>query len=109
MTSRKSTKIAKKPLSAPGSEARTQVLLEDLHSQFRVFGESLELVREKGEATFEAVGVLQEDVTTLKQDVAILKTDMVFVKDELRVIRNELKEKIGRDEFHTLETRVAYL
>ena len=35
--------------------------------------------------------------------------DMEFVKDELRIIRNELKEKVGRDEFKFLETRVVRL
>ncbi|MEK7066985.1 MAG: hypothetical protein AAB949_01260 [Patescibacteria group bacterium] len=106
------------------------ILLEDLKSDFKIFGESLTAVREKGDATFEAVGRLQEDVDILKTDVAVLKTDvaelktdvsilktdvgvlksdMQNVKEELHLIRNELKEKVGREEFVFLETRVTQL
>ena len=106
MTIKRKAKKSKKEL---GFEGYTQVLLEDLHSKFDVFGEGLigvkdeftgvkdELseVRKKGDATFEEVGHL--------------RVDMEFVKDELRLIRNELKEKVDRDEFKTLETRVAYI
>lgn len=85
------------------------VLLEGLRSDFKVFGESLVAVREKGDATFEAVGKLQEDVTELKTDVSVLKTDMETVKEELHLIRNELKEKVSREEFVFLEGRVTQL
>ncbi len=85
------------------------VVLEDLRSQFTAFGEGLQAVREKGDATFEAVGELKEDVAVLKEDVAILKWDMQEVKEELHLIRNELKEKVSRDEFLALEHRVARL
>lgn len=77
-------------------------ILEGIRGDFKAFGESLGNVEKKGEATFEAVGKLQEGVTTLKDD-------MEFVKGELGIIRNELKEKIGRDEFILLEKRVVIL
>ncbi len=78
------------------------VVLEGLRSDFKVFGESLSAVREKGEATFKAVGRLQEDVS-------VLKSDIQMVKEELHLIRNELKEKVSRDEFVFLESRVTKL
>ncbi len=34
---------------------------------------------------------------------------MQEVKEELHIIRNELKEKVGRDEFVALESRVKRL
>ena len=106
------------------------ILLEGLKSDFKIFGESLAAVREKGEATFEEVGYLREDVNVLKTDVAelktdvaelktdvaelktdvgMLKTDMQTVKEEVILIRNELKEKVSRDEFVFLESRVTQL
>ncbi len=99
------------------------VVLEDLRSQFKVFGEGLDAVRKKGDETFEAVGELKEDVAILKEDmrdvkqdvsqlkveVSELKEDMLEVKEELHLIRNELKEKVSRDEFLALEHRVARL
>ena len=106
-------------------ESRDQytVVLEDLRSQFKVFGEGLDAVRadlnevrKQGDATFEAVGELKEDVAVLKEDVAILKEDVTVlkqdmqeVKEELHLIRNELKEKVSRDEFLALEHRVLRL
>lgn len=77
-------------------------ILEEVRDNFKIFGEVLTDVKKKGEATFEAVGKLQEDVSVLKED-------MVFVKGELGLIRNELKEKVGRDEFALLEKRVLSL
>jgi hypothetical protein len=74
---------------------RTEVLLEDLHSKFRVFGESLSVVKEKVNATFNLVG-------EMKQDIEIMKTDIEFIK-------TELKKFIRIEEFQTLEKRVALL
>jgi len=112
------------------SKDHVAILLEGLKSDFKIFGESLAAVREKGEATFEEVGYLREDVNVLKTDVAelktdvaelktdvaelktdvgMLKTDMQTVKEELHLIRNELKEKVSREEFVFLETRVTQL
>ncbi len=78
------------------------VILEGIRSDFKIFGETLLDVKKKGDATFEAVG-------ELKEDVAVLKEDMIFVKGELGLIRNELKEKVSRDEFALLEKRVLSL
>ena len=127
--------MPKKKKNYSGNEVGT--ILEEIKSDFKIFGESLSDVEKKGDATFEAVGKLQEDVTTLKDDVSTLKDDvstlkddvstlkddvstlkddvstlkddMGIVKSELGLIRNELKEKIGRDEFILLEKRVAML
>ena len=49
------------------------VVLEDLRSQFKVFGEGLHAVRKKGDETFEAVGELKEDVAVMKEDVGASK------------------------------------
>jgi hypothetical protein len=51
-------------------------LLEDLRSQFRVFGEGLESVRRKGEATFNAVGGLQEQISDLRLQMSDLRLKM---------------------------------
>ncbi|MEW6610378.1 MAG: hypothetical protein AB1352_01980 [Patescibacteria group bacterium] len=118
-------------------ENYTQVLLEEIRSQFKAFGENLELVKEKGDATFEMVGQLTEDMRIVKDELklhsqilnehttilnehsailnehsAILNEHTTILNehsDELRLIRYELKEKIGRDEFKMLEDRVVRL
>jgi hypothetical protein len=58
---------------------RTEVLPEDLHSKFRVFGEGLSAVREKVDTTFDLVG-------EMKQDIEIVKMDIAFIKTELRMM-----------------------
>lgn len=61
------------------------VVLEDLRSEFRVFGEGLQQVNNG----------LQE-----------VKTELEFVKEELALIRHN---QVTRDEFKFLEARVVRL
>jgi chromosome segregation ATPase len=98
-------------------------LLEDLRSQFRIFGEGLEFVREKGEATFNAVGELQEQVSDLKLKVndLSLKTDwlqsglksvkieIANIKLELAEIKKLLTRKVDIERLESLERRVTEL
>ena len=65
------------------------VVLEDLRSQFRVFGEGLSYVSD----------MLDEHT---KQS----QTELEFVKEQLSIIRHN---QVTRDEFQLLETRVARL
>ena len=44
------------------SQNRAEVLLEDLHSDFKAFSETLLAVKKKGEATFEEVGQMREEM-----------------------------------------------
>lgn len=78
------------------------VLLEDLRSQFRIFGESLEFVRKKGEATFDAVGELQEQVSGLALEIRLIKA-------ELAEIKKLLMHKVDIERLEALEKRVAEL
>ena len=68
------------------------VVLEDIRSEFRVFGEGLQQVK--------------TDLEEVKTDLGVVKTDLEFVKGELELIRHN---QVTRDEFKFLETRVARL
>lgn len=68
------------------------VVLEDLRSQFRVFGEGLSLV---GGEVKKTSGKLDK-----------METDLEMIKAELALIRHN---QVSRDEFKFLETRVARL
>ena len=92
------------------------VLLEGLKSDFKVFGEGLESVRQDVSVLKKDVGQLKEDMKQVRVDVVLLredtnqlKGDMLEVKAELGLIRHDLKEKVGRDEFKLLEQRVLRL
>ena len=54
------------------------VMLENVRSDFKIFGEQL-------------AGV-SEDVAVLKEDVGMLKEDMEYVKSEIVEIKNRFKE-----------------
>lgn len=119
----KAKKIKKINKRESGSEGYTQVLLENLNSKFDVFGESLDFVRDDVAVLKEDVSVLKEDVSVLTGELSLVKAkgdatfeevghlrqDIEFVKDELRLIRGGLKDKADREEVEALETRVVYL
>ena len=65
------------------------VVLEDIRSQFRVFGEGLSYVSD-----------------TLDKHITHVATELEFVKEQLSIIRHN---QVTRDEFQLLETRVARL
>ena len=78
------------PKKREAGEKRDQytVVLENIHDQFRVFGDGLLGVHEKLDSHTEMIGQIMTDITDIK---------------------NELKEKIARDEFAKLEKRVIIL
>ncbi|MBI4142728.1 hypothetical protein HY480_02530 [Candidatus Uhrbacteria bacterium] len=79
-----------------------KMVLEDIDKKFDILVEGRAADREKLDATFEAVGRVQEDVTELQ-------LNMVEVKAQLDLIRNELKAKADRAELRLLEERVLRL
>ena len=67
------------------------VLIEDLRSQFRIFGEHLSTVKEdlsavkkKVDAIFEEAGRQKEDVFIIKSDIRIIKNDIAEIKETLK-------------------------
>lgn len=96
------------------------VVLEDIRSEFRVFGEGLQQVAsglEDVKTNLEDVktdladvktdlGAVKSDLGDLKNELGEVKTDLEFVKQELGLIRHN---QVTRDEFKFLETRVAHL
>lgn len=82
------------------------VVLESIQSDFRIFGEKLEMMEEKFEKRFDGADE-RFDGFEKRFDGVDYKFELVF--DELHIIRNELKEKVGRDEFTLLEKRVMVL
>ena len=78
-------------MKTPGKDQYT-VVLEDLRSQFKVFGEGLMVVDGK--------------VDRIAKKVGQLEADMQIVKDELALIRHN---QVTRDEFKLLQVRVLRL
>lgn len=76
------------------SEKRDQytMVLEDLRSHFKVFGEALSGVRDEVKDNSKRLGQVE--------------SDLEFIKGELALIRHH---QVTRDEFKFLETRVSRL
>jgi chromosome segregation ATPase len=101
----------KKKAGQPGPTITRQfsVLVEDLRSQFKVFGEALQGSREEVAAGFQQVDrrlhVLERDVSVVKGDVSILKGDMALVKTAVLEHSRDLKELRATSLEHTRELK----
>ena len=75
------------------------VVLEDLSSNFKVFGENLGFVRGK-------VDRIDEKIDKIDSRLEIVESDLTLLKGEVALIRHN---QITRDEFKLLESRVLRL
>ena len=105
--------LMKKRRQATFKRDQYTVVLENIHSQNKVFGEALSAVYDK-------VGEIHEKVTDHTQKLvrvngqlgvmdgrlSVVETDLEVIKNELALIRHN---QVTRDEFKLLETRVSRL
>ncbi|PIQ87099.1 MAG: hypothetical protein COV74_02100 [Candidatus Omnitrophica bacterium CG11_big_fil_rev_8_21_14_0_20_45_26] len=61
------------------NEREFKVILEDIHSQFRAFGEELISVNRR-------LDRMEGDIHELKSDVSLLKSDIIVVKMVLKTV-----------------------
>ncbi len=98
------------------SVREVSVLIEDLRSQFRVFGEGLRDVREKLDTVTGIVAENSENITLLRIGVSATKDELVKVngklariEESIRFIKDKLKSKVDRKNFELLEKKVTSL
>lgn len=93
--------LSKKEKVSKNERTRDQytVVLENIQSDFKVFGEHLELVEQK----------LDAHIIQTHESFERMSQEFEFIKTELGIIRNDLKEKVSREEFRLLEMKVASL
>ena len=72
------------------------VLVENLQSQFRIFGEDLSTIKEKVDIIFEEQGKQKEDIFIIKADVRIIKCDITILKSYVAEIKENLKDDSKR-------------
>ena len=87
--------------------------LEHIHSDFRVFGEGLNLIKDEVKNHTHGFSKIDGRLTSVDERLmgvdgrlTSMEADLEFVKSELGIIRHN---QITRDEFKLLETRVARL
>jgi len=89
------------------------VVLEDIHSQNKVFGEALSLVRDEVKDNTRKLEKVDERLFGVEGRLSDIDTRLSGVETDLEVIKNELAiirhNQVTRDEFKLLETRVSRL
>ena len=85
------------------------VVLEEIRSQNKVFGEGQQLLREQMQAGFEEVRLRFEQVDRrfdrLEHDVGLVKGAVLAHTHELKEIRAALEKKVDRDEVEAIVAR----
>ncbi|MCK4386619.1 MAG: hypothetical protein KAV41_00845 [Candidatus Pacebacteria bacterium] len=103
------------------------IILEEVRSNFAVFGETLggfgdklELVRQKGDATFEEVGRIKGEIIVIKEDIVEIKGEMkemnnrldriesevLSIRSEIEMLKMILTKKVDIDYVEKLEIRL---
>ena len=97
----------KKPIKKQSTERdQFTAVLEDIRSHNQVFGEALDMVRDKVTSINTRVGGIESRVGGIETRVGGIENDMQIVKDELALIRYN---QVTREEFRILESRVLRL
>ena len=92
----------------------TAVLLEDVNSNMKAFWEVLSGVKEKGDATFEQVGILTEKIDSVETrlDSMEIKLDELInavslIKGEMEALKTSLSAKADKEKLSTLEFKIV--
>ncbi len=98
-------KNTKKPKPAKTAFTATEVgaLIEDLRSRFKVFGEKLNSVDDKLDATMGMVAKNREDITMLnlrtigiKGDITKINGKLAKIEEDLRIIKTDFDKRLTR-------------
>ncbi len=104
-------------------EKEFQVILEDIRSQFKTFGEGLGIVSDdlkelkgdiksvKGRLNDLELHIKSIELTqsTFKNEFKDLKGRLTSIEEELKLIREGIKTKAEKEEFEALEKRVSLI
>lgn len=83
------------------------VLLENIHHDFKAFGEVLSDVKSKGEATFEEAVRINERLFSVEITLEDIKKEIVLIKNEIKDLKNSLSKKADLARLKVLELKVA--
>jgi len=74
------------------------VVLEEVRSNFKAFGESLDFIRMKGDATFGEVGKIREELEEVKDSQILMQADVSVLKQDVKQI-NVCLDNIEKEVF----------
>lgn len=97
-------------------ERETRVLLEDLHSQFQVFGdgmvtmqEKMDVMQGKMDVMQGKIDVMQMDLTEVRENVGSLNLKVGNLEKEMSFVRKALFTVATKDDLKQLEKRLVAL
>lgn len=118
----------KKKIPDQNTDARyTNVILEEMRKQFRVFGEGLTAFREQNlkehNESNKRLDVLsnnigdvrvrlskvEEKIIKVEERIFKLEESNARIEDNIRIIKNNIKSKVDVEEFKLLENRLVIL
>ncbi len=96
--------MKKRPLTKRKSATADQfiVVLEDMRSDFRAFGEKLEMVDEK-------MVIMDGRLGNIEEDLEIIKVELVNINSEIFDLKKLLTHKADLKRLQDLERRVVHL
>jgi len=110
MKKRKKIKIKKisLPLKKMTDKEKDYVtaVLEDVNHNFKAFGEVLEDVRKKGDATFEEVGNIKGELVVMNHQLDNIEKEIISIKNEIKELRLSLSRKADIEKLNNLESRI---
>lgn len=90
------------------------VLIEELRSQFRVFGEGQSALRDKVDTIMGMVAKNCEDIVMLNMRTDGIKTDinkingkLVQIEEDIRIIKNDIRSI--KEDIKTFDKRISHL
>ncbi len=82
-------------------------VLEDMNHNFKAFGEVLSAVKEKGDATFEEVGKINERLASVEIQLDDIKKEITSIKNEIKELRLSLSRRADIKKLENLELRIV--
>jgi len=73
-------------------KAQVEIMLEDIRSDFKVFGEGLNDVRRELGEVKGTVALILEDIDEIKSDIVEMKSDIVEMKSDIVEIKSDIVE-----------------
>ena len=85
------------------------VLIEDMKSDFKAFGDGLKDVSKKADDIAEDLEIIKQDVTLLKDDMDYVKSEIVEIKDRFKETDEALAKEAEKEAVSSQETRLVKL
>ncbi len=82
------------------------IVLESLQSDFKMFGENLDMVREKGDMNFEEIGKIKIILNEMNGCLDNIEKEVKSIRQDFDFVKKELKQKVGKDIIKSIERRL---